>query len=244
MSALPSHFKAHLAKHVRACRVDDQIIFLDLLRNKYIGVRAPEMAGFWDTILGPCSGEAVSSAPSSAGIVMDWLRRLRDQNLLSEETIEPLHPAEPVLPEPTTSYLADAEDVEPVADWRQLARLWRSVIVSSGWVRGHTLAHIAAEVAALRPRHKRHAEEAQTNAMRFAVAAYVYWRPFALTTHDRCLNDSLALIHFMAAQGLYPRWVIGVQVHPFGAHSWVQSGSAVLNDLPERVRRYRPILVV
>ncbi len=80
--------------------------------------------------------------------------------------------------------------------------------------------------------------------MRAAVAAYLRLRPFALTSHDRCLNDSLTLVHFLASQGLFPQWVIGVRVRPFCAHSWVQSGGVVLNDLPERVRAYEPILVV
>ena len=80
--------------------------------------------------------------------------------------------------------------------------------------------------------------------MHAEAARYTRLRPFALTTYDRCLNDSLALIHFLATQGHFPRWVIGVRVQPFGAHSWVQSGDVVLNDLPENVRHYRPILVV
>lgn len=77
-----------------------------------------------------------------------------------------------------------------------------------------------------------------------AAASYLRLRPFALTTHDRCLHDSLALIHFLTTRGLIAQWVIGVRLRPFGAHSWVQRGSVVLNDQPDHVRAYEPILVV
>jgi hypothetical protein len=64
------------------------------------------------------------------------------------------------------------------------------------------------------------------------------------TAHDRCLHDSLTLVRFLATKRLFPRWVIGVRTRPFAAHSWVQSGPTVLNDVHEHARDYRPILVV
>jgi len=64
------------------------------------------------------------------------------------------------------------------------------------------------------------------------------------TSRDHCLFDSLALLNFLALDGLSAHWVIGVKVQPFGAHSWLQQGSTVLNDQHDRVRRFTPILVV
>lgn len=76
------------------------------------------------------------------------------------------------------------------------------------------------------------------------MAAYEKLRPLAYTARERCLYDSLALLNFLAGEGLFPTWVIGVRTRPFGAHSWLQSGPVVLNDLHDHVRRFRPILVV
>ena len=59
-----------------------------------------------------------------------------------------------------------------------------------------------------------------------------------------CMFDSLALIHFLARQGLYPDWVFGVNADPFEAHCWVQSGGTVLNDRVERVSGFTPIMCV
>lgn len=76
------------------------------------------------------------------------------------------------------------------------------------------------------------------------VAAFHALRPLLFTARDRCLNDSLALVAFLAREGIASRWVIGVRVQPFGAHAWVQVDGLVLNDLHENVRHYEPILVV
>jgi hypothetical protein len=69
-------------------------------------------------------------------------------------------------------------------------------------------------------------------------------RPLVITSHDKCLHDSLTLLRFLAAEKLYPSWVVGVRTRPFAAHSWVQSGDLVLNDTHEYVRGFTPILVV
>ncbi len=75
------------------------------------------------------------------------------------------------------------------------------------------------------------------------VTAFHHFRP--LFPRDYlCLFDSLALLKFLARYGQYPRWVFGVQLGPFGAHCWVQSGDIVLNDTVERVRSYTPIMVI
>lgn len=61
---------------------------------------------------------------------------------------------------------------------------------------------------------------------------------------DRCLPRSLALSSNLAAVGDASFVVLGVSLHPFRAHCWVQHGETVLNDSIEEVLRYTPILVV
>jgi hypothetical protein len=59
-----------------------------------------------------------------------------------------------------------------------------------------------------------------------------------------CLFDSLALVEFLARYGVFPQWVFGVKLEPFGAHCWVQDGSTILNDTVEYVRKFTPIMVI
>lgn len=241
---MPSpHSAPRLADHVRACRVGDQMIFLDLARGKYIGVGGPRVAGLSDALLGPPAGDHAPQAGGGLAPDGDWLARLRDQHLLSDAPATAAACRAPGLPEAVATLDIDDDDRVTRADWRALARLWRATFVSAAWLRRRSLAHIAGRITALRLRDARQGAPAPET-MHAAAARYMRLRPFALTSHDRCLDDSLALTLFLAGQGLFPRWVIGVKTHPFGAHSWVQSGGVVLNDLPERVRRYRPILVV
>ncbi len=242
MSASPSISSSRLADHVRVCRIGDQMIFLDLLRSTYFGMVGPHLAALSAAI---CDGGANSDTlgnPSNP-LLHASLSRLRAEKLLSDTPAE--RPARQPLTftEAVTSLNIDDARRAAEIDWLSLFRLWRATHIATVWLRRRSLADIADRVVALRKRYSAPLAEV-SGAMLAAVACYVRLRPFALTSRDRCLNDSLTLIHFLATQGLFPQWVIGVRVHPFGAHSWVQSGGVVLNDLAERVRHYQPILVV
>jgi hypothetical protein len=59
-----------------------------------------------------------------------------------------------------------------------------------------------------------------------------------------CLLDSLALDRWLGARTGPRRIVFGVTAEPFLAHCWLQTGDLLLNDHPDHVRRYAPILVV
>jgi len=56
-----------------------------------------------------------------------------------------------------------------------------------------------------------------------------------------CLPDSLALIDFLAARGLAAQLVIGVRLHPFQAHAWVERDGALLSDTMEAIAGLTPI---
>jgi len=172
------------------------------------------------------------------------IRRLRDHQLLSDTPAQKPKHQSSMVTEPVTSLSADDARDTAQADWRTLLRLWQATVVVTMWLRRRSLSDIVNRVMTLRARHGVAQVETDDHAMLAAVASYMRLRPFALTSHDRCLKDSLTLVHFLASRGLFPQWVIGVRVHPFGAHSWVQSRGVVLNDLAERVRHYQPILVV
>lgn len=152
-------------------------------------------------------------------------------------------PLPPQLSEPLESWRPSAPGPLPSANWQDALRLGCSAAATAYWLRAHSLAWIAGKVAQLRG-HPNDCDLARTDALQREVSAYMHMRPFVLTARDRCLHDSLTLIRFLAARALFPNWVIGVRTRPFAAHSWVQSGNMVLNDLHENVRAFHPILVV
>lgn len=59
-----------------------------------------------------------------------------------------------------------------------------------------------------------------------------------------CLQDSVALIAYLARRGFHPTLVFGVCLEPFSAHCWVQAADVVLNDALLRARSHTPILAV
>ena len=59
-----------------------------------------------------------------------------------------------------------------------------------------------------------------------------------------CLSRSIAMVQRLASFGCRAQLVMGVRVSPFAAHSWAQFDDLVLNDTPEEVARFEPILVV
>ena len=79
---------------------------------------------------------------------------------------------------------------------------------------------------------------------RLLTSAYQHIRTWVFTRKGNCLLDSLTMLEFLARYDIHPAWVIGVQVRPFAAHSWLQHDHWVLNGTPAFVRAYQPILVL
>lgn len=66
----------------------------------------------------------------------------------------------------------------------------------------------------------------------------------AMRSHDQCLPRSIALARLAYSRGLAVDLVIGVRLHPFAAHCWVQSGQWLLNDRLDNTRTFTPIFVI
>jgi hypothetical protein len=65
-----------------------------------------------------------------------------------------------------------------------------------------------------------------------------------LSSDSQCLRRSVALANQLLARHDDVQLVFGVCLRPFGAHCWVQRGDVVLNDTLESVRRFTPVLAV
>ena len=66
-----------------------------------------------------------------------------------------------------------------------------------------------------------------------------------------CIVENGSAVHFPVGDGSPPAvlglpadFVIGVSLHPFAAHSWVQWGTVLVNDQLDAVRHFTPILVL
>lgn len=59
-----------------------------------------------------------------------------------------------------------------------------------------------------------------------------------------CLYRAWLLRKILHDRGQDVIWVFGVKTWPFGAHCWLQAGDHVLDDDPDRVAHYTPIMAV
>jgi hypothetical protein len=234
--------RLRLAGHVRACCADGHVILLDLRHSKYIGIGGEQLPALARAIEGwPVSPDATGQ-PSAPTDIHVLTAPLLAQGLITSAMTA--GPSTATIEEPTRSLNAADSVRDSAVRWRHLSCFIRSTATAAAWLRWRSLAAIAHIVAARRARLVTRDEPTSIGATRELVAAYLRLRPFAFTAHDRCLHDSLTLVHFLTSEHSPATWVIGVRTRPFGAHSWVQCGDTVLNDQHEHVRRYRPILVV
>ena len=73
-----------------------------------------------------------------------------------------------------------------------------------------------------------------------AFARRLPWDPF----QGACLYRAWLLRRILASRGQSVTWVFGVRTWPFGAHCWLQIENLVLDDEPDRISQYTPIMAV
>jgi hypothetical protein len=235
-----------LAPHVYPCVSGQHVVLMDLERDKYVAV-APA-----DRLAGWVRGWPVGAA-DAADIARDRPDALVSQMLahgmlVTDPSIG--KPAVPVsAPRPQRTLVEFDLDVRPQARMTQLWRFGGSCLRAQLALK---LRPIQSIVEAVRERKARRAAGGAPAdppppdplELRPLVTAFARLRPLFYTLRNACLLDSLTLLHFLSAQDIHPDWVFGVKMEPFDAHCWVQQGEVLLNDVPDRVRQYSPILVV
>lgn len=87
-------------------------------------------------------------------------------------------------------------------------------------------------------------EKAQDETVLRRIAGAFVTSGMLLRAADQCLPRAIAARRLCRSQGQDVALIFGVRLNPFAAHSWVQSGNAVVVGDLEQVRLYTPILVV
>lgn len=114
-----------------------------------------------------------------------------------------------------------------------LVQAWRVARAVRRWPMARLLATLRAERPAPPGEGRRSLAEACA-----VFDTLLAWSPF----DGECLFRSVLRRRFLMALGHHPDFVIGVRTWPFRAHCWLQSGQNALDDWPERLCAYRPIL--
>lgn len=87
-------------------------------------------------------------------------------------------------------------------------------------------------------------QDAISNTLMQRAAMALRASEIIISSNDKCLRRSLALIIYLSHFRISAKLVIAVKMRPFGAHAWAQFDDTVLNDALDNIRAFTPILVV
>ena len=234
-----------LAPHVFPCVSGQHVVLMDLERDKYVAVAPAHRLAQWvrgwpvdpaqatDSLHGPGGGpDALVSQMLAQGMLVTDPRIGKS--------------AVPVTTARAARGLVEFDlDVRPHSSASLLWRFGRSFLRAQLSLKLRPIQSIVAAVGDRKARRTARGTPAvDPDRLRSLVTAFARLRPLFYTLRLACLLDSLTLLHFLSAEGIHPDWVFGVKTEPFDAHCWVQQGELLLNDIPDRVRQYSPILVV
>jgi hypothetical protein len=221
-----------LAPDVYVCLTSEGPIFLDLRKNKYVGLPANDTSQLKRLLTGgDCSHSELAQDLLQLGLLAEQaaVRRFAD---------EPKPYAMP--------FESIFDDISPDMGSVTPSRILKFI---RAYILSRTLLNFRSLHAAVRRAQRRVPQDAHHPApfSREYIAEYVAFfrkvRPFFYRSRNNCLFDSLVLLEFLSSAGIAARWVFGVSPSPFAAHCWVQSESIALNGRPEYIRQFSPILV-
>jgi hypothetical protein len=240
-----------IASHVRVCTTGDGSVLLDLRRDRYLGLGREDTELLAITISGWPKPRweyprALPNSPTAMSRLDDLCRSMVEGGLLVPGVFGHARDAEDRVDDMRREWISIGDELEVESR------------ITIGHVANFVVAFMSARcslacrpfwaiVETIRVERRRHMGEvdlAQMQQVAALVGIFRQLRPFVFAAEGRCLLHALTLVKFLSRYDFYPEWVIGVATQPWAAHSWVQWGDFLLDTNPEKVCRYKPILVV
>lgn len=233
--------KFYLNKWIFACISGGSLIFLDLKADRYISVDQKstptvlslihhDMLIYRDVLHAGALGEDAEK----------MIYELCDLGIL---TIDPA----------TGKILMNCKPQEPISPFEHIesdeipAIYWHHVICA--FLAG-VAAHVSLKFVHLnkiinKVRYLIGHSGGPADPERALMLARIYQRLRPVLLRSRlCLFDSLSFIFFARIYGVCPNLIFGVRADPFEAHCWVQLDGVILNDVPQNIKLYTPIMTI
>jgi hypothetical protein len=235
--------KYWLSKHVYLCLSNDQVVLLDLRRNKYSTFNAADVSPLSRLVSGwPSVSPRAAAQPlyedEEAFDDLIKTRILTTDRAAGKEAM-------PLIFDTADEDLLTPRDVfddfnEPRHAVRGQCRaaFFAAVLAARAKRRCLSLERI---VNGIRRRGDA-LQEFDWQELRLLLANFYWLRTWGYTQQDECLFDCLTLLYYLAWFGMHPRWVFGVRTAPLTVHCWLQAGTAVLNDHVNHTRLFTPIM--
>lgn len=235
-----------LSKHVFLCLKSDQVVILDVKRDRYYALDATRAQPLQALVLGWPAPKTVApglSEPTTDGAAA-IAQVMVERGLLTTNHALGKVAAPLIMDMPSETLLEEQIQSRPVFRAKHVASFVTASLAAACTLRWHSLERVVLDVMGLRPGGTSSFSTYDFEATRRLVMVFDHLRPFAFSARNACLFDSLALLRFLAHYRTFPRWIFGVHTAPFAAHCWLQQGNTVLNDTADHVRTYTPIMAV
>lgn len=222
-----------LPLHVHCCQRGNAFVFLDLQQDDYTLVSGPAA----DALRALTHRDA--KPPMDSG---EPLFELEQGGLLTKAPAAgrpfaptEIHPAIETLLDPDQRPAAPAL----ITDWWNFIAACTTAAARLRW---HPIERTVASVARRKALYGGRKPLDVHQARRLTAMFHRLRRLFP--ANYLCLFDSLALIEFLARYDVFPTWVFGVTLEPWGAHCWIQHGPFTFNEGIEKAASYTPIMAV
>lgn len=209
---------------VSSCEIDGQVVFLDVLANRYSRLRKPAASAL-------TSGHADALQPE--------LRRNFEHLRWLNSKVDEARSSCCAIIRPAREHSAEFDLGSPTG--RQIVSAFRSLVSARLAIAARGFDELLWWVQ----RHNAVAGAAGRSASNRSglISAFEYVERVAVWK-DRCLLRSIGLQHLLARNGYESTLVFGVRLHPFEAHCWLQDDDLILNDTVELVGPFKPIRAV
>lgn len=237
-----------LPAHVCACLTTRGAVLLDLRRNRYFGLDRKDA----ETLCKLASNWPQTNAPYAPHRQITQLNGEQSmaEQLIKEGILSRTAPAENTftraqvnLHDTLTSLGHELGGSAPLT-FRHVVTFFHAYAWARWALRTRSLYSIARRLHAEKTRESHRTADLDLERTTDLVCTFRRLRPYAFTAKNQCLFHALALTKFLFQFHIYPTWIIGVCVRPWGAHSWVQSGTLLLDSNPEHVVEFTPIMAV
>lgn len=216
------------------CRVDGQVIFLDIQNDRYFRLSDGAEAAF----LAFLGGNRIS-ATELASLTKNHILSKSPQTSSKESNLSSV-----ALPARSATELSDI--AEPL-NLRLMLEVAASVLSTWWMLKTRSLADVIDNYVSCRRKHARGSTSWTESGPcpDICKAAISFHRArLYVPIRTSCLLDSVALSKFLSRRRIRTSLVFGITRVPFAAHCWVQFGDVVLNDTVGNVTSHTPIRVI
>ena len=252
-----------LASHVFVCRNEEYIVVLDVHRDRYFALEAARTAALMPLLPGwpaqPAANDA--RAEPAHAVPANAVPANAESEIAAAEAAAPLlrqgwllespAPADaakeawPTAVRPSESeLLAGLDAAQAPLGARAVMEFVRASLLARFVLRSWPFERVILRVKSRKAARAATSPPLDVARARELVDTFARLRVFLFSHRDKCLQDSLALLEFLARYDIFPNWVFAVRARPFVAHCWVQHEDLVFNDTAEHVGSYTPIMVV